>query len=178
MGRLTWHQGIIPEDEIWVKIGGDKGGKSVKISFQICNTLNPNSVQNTYVFTVLEAKDTPLNLHIALDLYHAQVESLMNTTWRQVIVPVGTITIIIFISNHIPNFTTDKTKYTCFSSEIMSLYLICMALRERKVETTYIRYIHLTTHINYTVMLLFISVYALFLQGGTHVYGASYDQKA
>ena len=54
-------------------------------------------------------------------------------------------------------------------------------------------YIHTDTHtrdnycnprcacaprVNYTVMLLFISVYALFLQGGTHVYGASYDQKA
>ena len=145
MGRLTWHQGIIPEDEIWVQIGGDKGGKSVKISFQICNTLNPNSVQNTCVFTVLEAKDTPVNLHIALDRYHVQVESLMNTTWRQVIVPIGT---IIFISNCIPNFTTEKRKYACFSSEIMSLYLICTALRERKVETTYIRYTHLTTHIN------------------------------
>ena len=43
-GRLTEHRGIIPEDEIWVKIGGDKGGKSMKISFQISTTLSPNSV--------------------------------------------------------------------------------------------------------------------------------------
>ena len=82
--RLTWHGGIIPEGEIWVKIGGDKGGNSVKISFQICNTSSPNSVQNTCVFSVFEARDTPVNLHIALDRYHEQIESLKNTTWRQV----------------------------------------------------------------------------------------------
>ena len=25
---LTWHEGCIPEEEIWLKIGGDKGGGS------------------------------------------------------------------------------------------------------------------------------------------------------
>ena len=25
-GDLTWHNGVIPEDEIWIKLGGDKGG--------------------------------------------------------------------------------------------------------------------------------------------------------
>ena len=34
-GRLTWHNGIIPATEIWVKIGGDKGGGSFKFNFQI-----------------------------------------------------------------------------------------------------------------------------------------------
>ena len=24
--RLTWHEGKIPDTEIWVKLGGDKGG--------------------------------------------------------------------------------------------------------------------------------------------------------
>ena len=63
---------------------GDKGGKSVKVSFQICNISSPNSVQNTCVFSVFEARDTPVNLHIALHRYHEQIESLKNTTWRQV----------------------------------------------------------------------------------------------
>ena len=27
-GRLTWHGGIIPEDEVWLKLGGDKGDPS------------------------------------------------------------------------------------------------------------------------------------------------------
>ena len=40
---------VIPSDEIWIKIGGDKGGgKSMKASFQLCNVLRPNAVQNTY----------------------------------------------------------------------------------------------------------------------------------
>lgn len=30
-------------NEIHVKIGGDHGGGSFKLSFQICNTKNPNS---------------------------------------------------------------------------------------------------------------------------------------
>ena len=32
---LTWHDGSIPRDEIWVKLGGDKGGGSFKMSFQV-----------------------------------------------------------------------------------------------------------------------------------------------
>ena len=80
--HLTWHGEVISEGEIWLKIGGDKGGKSVKSSFQICNTPNPNSVQNTVVFSVFQAKDTPVNLHIALDRYYAQVDALQKQSWR------------------------------------------------------------------------------------------------
>lgn len=25
-GKLSWHDGTIPEDEIWAKVGGDHGG--------------------------------------------------------------------------------------------------------------------------------------------------------
>ncbi len=34
---------VVPENEIWIKIGGDKGGGSFKMNFQICNVLTPNS---------------------------------------------------------------------------------------------------------------------------------------
>jgi len=54
--RLTRHDGI-PEGEVWVKIGSNKGGGSFKIggdqggpfkmSFQICYVPQPNSVENT-----------------------------------------------------------------------------------------------------------------------------------
>ena len=40
-----WH-GIIPKDEVWIKIGGDKGGGMFKMNFQIVNTRTPNSVHN------------------------------------------------------------------------------------------------------------------------------------
>ena len=82
VNRLTWHNGVIPAGEIWVKIGGDKGGKSVKASFQICNVPNPNSVQNTCVFAVFEARDTPTNLHVALSPFQDQVSSLQGMMWR------------------------------------------------------------------------------------------------
>lgn len=75
-----------------MKIGGDKGGKSMKTSFQICNTPNPNSVQNTVVFSVFEAKDTPVNLHVALDRYHDQVDTLQKHSWRYVDLKVVTYT--------------------------------------------------------------------------------------
>ena len=73
---------MIPEDEIWVKLGGDKGGESFKMSLQIVNTPHPNSVNNTFVFTVFEAKDTTTNLLTALERYMPQVKNLQTLSWR------------------------------------------------------------------------------------------------
>lgn len=81
LSRLTTHE-VIPQNEIWVKLGGDKGGGSVKINFQICNSFKPNSVTNTCVFTVFEAADTKTNLHVALERYKSQVDDLRKTVWR------------------------------------------------------------------------------------------------
>ena len=36
-GNLTWRDGQINKNEIWIKIGGDHGGNSMKISLQILN---------------------------------------------------------------------------------------------------------------------------------------------
>ena len=80
--RLTWHNGIIPSDEIWVKVGGDKGGPHFKMSFQIVNTPHPNSVDNTCVFCVFEAKDFVTNLQVALERYKTQITSLQIQQWR------------------------------------------------------------------------------------------------
>ncbi len=71
--RLTWHEERLPQDEIWVKIGGDKGGGSFKMNFQICNVHNPNSPNNTCVFCVYEAPDSPANLSLALGRYREQI---------------------------------------------------------------------------------------------------------
>ena len=35
---LTWHNGLIPESEIWIKLGGDHGGGSFKLSMQVSGT--------------------------------------------------------------------------------------------------------------------------------------------
>lgn len=63
-------------------IGGDKGGSSFKMNFQIVNTPHPNSVQNTVVFTAFEAPDSKTNLHITLERYQGPVSLLQSTTWR------------------------------------------------------------------------------------------------
>ena len=50
MHRLTWHNGAIPPDEIWLKLGGDKGGGTFKFGFQHLNIPNPNASNNTCLF--------------------------------------------------------------------------------------------------------------------------------
>ncbi|KAL5517155.1 hypothetical protein EMCRGX_G002639 [Ephydatia muelleri] len=68
-GRLTWH-------EVWIKLGGDKGGGTFKMSFQIVNVPPPNCPQHTCVFCCFEADDSITNLHVALDRFQDQVEEL------------------------------------------------------------------------------------------------------
>ena len=81
-GMLTWHNGAIPSTEIWIKLGGDKGGGSFKSNFQIVNTRAPNSIYSTCVFSCFEAPDSITNLHVALDRYQAQVNALQGMKWR------------------------------------------------------------------------------------------------
>ena len=87
-GRLTWHDGFIPESEVWVKLGGDKGGNTFKMNFQIVNVPAPNAVQNTYVFCCFAADDSVTNLHSALDRFRDQVKQLQGMKWRQVMISI------------------------------------------------------------------------------------------
>ena len=80
--RLTWHNGLIPEDEVWVKIGGDKGGGSFKMSVQIANVPKPNSINNTFVFCSFEAGDSVTNLLVGLAVYQTQGTTLSTTQWK------------------------------------------------------------------------------------------------
>ena len=80
--QLTWHDEIIPTEEIWVKIGGDKGGTSFKMSLQIVNVPKPNSVQNSCVFTLFEAPDSAYNLHLALDRFRDDILQLQQSKWK------------------------------------------------------------------------------------------------
>ena len=73
---------MIPPDEIWVKIGGDKGGSSFKMSLQLVNVMKPNSVHNSVVFALFEGPDSVVNLHIALDRYSEVVHDIQNSRWR------------------------------------------------------------------------------------------------
>ena len=69
-------------NETHIKIGGDHGGGSFKMSYQICNTNNPNSKSNTVVFSVFEAKDRRANLNIGLSRYKVEIDELQMTKWE------------------------------------------------------------------------------------------------
>ena len=60
------------------------GGGTFKMCFQLCNTENPNSPQNTCVFSIFEAPDTYTNLWIALDRFKEQIPNLESHTWRYI----------------------------------------------------------------------------------------------
>ena len=75
-GTLTWRDGSLPEDQIWVKLGGDHGGESFKFCFQIVNVSNPNALVNTVPFLVFCGKDTPSNLQAVLERYIPQLLAL------------------------------------------------------------------------------------------------------
>lgn len=85
VGGLTWGEAI-PSTELWVKLGGDKGGSSFKMNFQIVNVPHPNSIQNTCVFAAFEAPDSKTNLHIALERYQGPVSLLQNHHWRYLVI--------------------------------------------------------------------------------------------
>ena len=70
------HHSIIPQNEIWVKIGADKGGGSCKCTFQILNVKNPNAKDNTVIFNLFEAQDTYSNLKSALSNNIEQINQL------------------------------------------------------------------------------------------------------
>lgn len=79
-GSLCWPSEN-HKDEIWVKLGGDHGGKSFKLCFQLGNVPHPNSVKNTVPVITFAAKDTPSNLATAFQPYAEQVTALRNTQW-------------------------------------------------------------------------------------------------
>ena len=65
-----------------VKIGGDKGGGTFKMSFQIVNIDTPNAVHNTCVFSCFAADDSVTNFHVALDRFKEQIEHMHGMKWR------------------------------------------------------------------------------------------------
>ena len=75
-GNLTWHDGNIPSNELWIKLGGDKGRGSFRFNLQLCNVEHPNSLKNTVLVSVFKTDDSTTNLHTALDMYKDHVTEL------------------------------------------------------------------------------------------------------
>ena len=81
-GRLCWHDRRLPQDEIWLKIGGDKGGGTFKMAVQILNVLHPNSSNNTCVFCIFEGPDSLINLTVMAQRIKDQINSLECRQWK------------------------------------------------------------------------------------------------
>ena len=75
-GTFINNHPIIPNDKIYIKIGCDKGGGSMKFTFQILNVANPNSKENTVIFNLFEAPDSYTNIKTALDNNLAEINVL------------------------------------------------------------------------------------------------------
>ena len=67
---------------IHVKIERDHGGRSLKISLQIVNTVNPNSKDNAIIFSIFEAKDYTINILAGMQRFMKKVEELQEMSWR------------------------------------------------------------------------------------------------
>ena len=63
---IVSHPFILP-DEVHIKIGGDHGQGSFKISYEIGNVKVDNKLQNTVI-------DSRVNLHICLDRFKPQIQ--------------------------------------------------------------------------------------------------------
>ena len=71
-GLLT-NSVFIPSNEIFLKIEGDHGGSSFKMSFQVANTDHPNKAENTVLFSIMEAKDYKANLLLCLQRFKSHI---------------------------------------------------------------------------------------------------------
>ncbi|XP_072030449.1 uncharacterized protein [Amphiura filiformis] len=80
LDHLVWDG--IPAEQIWIKIGGDKGGGTTKFYYQIVNVSKNNSKFNTTAFCVYAADETVANMHTALDQYVTQISNLQHSEWR------------------------------------------------------------------------------------------------
>ena len=81
-GMLAWESKNIPEDEIWIKIGGDHGGGSFKLCLQVLNCDSPNARNKTFVICMFNAKDYHCNLQKALYPFRTEITLLQRMRWK------------------------------------------------------------------------------------------------
>ena len=72
---------FIPDDEIFLKIGGDHGGGSFKMSFEVANVEHPNKPENIVLFSVMEAKDNKSNLMLCLERFKTHIAMFEKVKW-------------------------------------------------------------------------------------------------
>ena len=83
LNLLTWDNNAIPEDQIWLKVGGDHGGGSFKMSLQMANIKSPNFKHNTFMICMANATDSGFNLREILSTYRREIDALENLTLKE-----------------------------------------------------------------------------------------------
>ena len=79
--KLTWHDGAIPENEVWVKVGGDHGQGSLKFNLAIVNTKNPNSMDNNILIGMACVKDSRENMEMFFYSIRKQLADVEKLVW-------------------------------------------------------------------------------------------------
>ncbi len=87
-GKITWRDGAIPQNEYWVKFGGDKGGSTTKLCFQLANLETPNSVEHTRIFCNFSAPDYTANLCQVMQRFEAALSALNGKEWNDKLIQV------------------------------------------------------------------------------------------
>ncbi|GFN92672.1 amine oxidase, partial [Plakobranchus ocellatus] len=82
-GELKWHDEKIPQNKVWIKIGGDHGKNSFKVALSICNLSKPNAKQNTHLIAMAKVPDKMHNIQIMFNDLKPQIESLQSFTWNR-----------------------------------------------------------------------------------------------
>ena len=81
--RLTCHEGFISANKIWIKMGGDHGGRSFKVALQTLNLRSLNTKENTIATMRFEGKDSDENLHRMVGSQRDAVKQLRHMAWRK-----------------------------------------------------------------------------------------------
>jgi hypothetical protein len=82
-GLLNWHDGSIPKDQLWVKIGGDHGKGSFKLTMQVANLDKPNFKFNTVLIGMARVKDNYENVEKVMKIMKPGIESLKDLVWKE-----------------------------------------------------------------------------------------------
>ena len=79
--KLTWHDGAIPENEVWVKVGGDHGQGRLKFNLAIVNTKNLISMDNNVLIGMAGVKDPIEKMEIIFDSIRKELAHVEKPVW-------------------------------------------------------------------------------------------------
>ena len=82
--QVTWHQNTIPNDEVWIKVGGDKDSGSFKFCYQVAYVHHPNKRANTTIAMMFNSDDSYENQSRTMPLIASQIDALQGKTWRYI----------------------------------------------------------------------------------------------